>query len=310
MPNKKSKVIVICGPTASGKSDVAIRLAKAIGGEIISADSRQIYKGLNIGSGKVHGAWSMEHGAFLSEGVPHHLIDVANPMEDFNISHFKKLAEEKIEEILSREKIPIICGGTGFWIDSVVKNSMIPEVVPNEELRNMLRSKSEEELFQELQKLDPERAKNIDAKNKVRLIRALEIVEKLGVVPALQDAENTKYDFLQIGLDVPKEILHEKIKKRLDERFEEGMIEEVEGLMNPPSGGGVNPEWLERIGLEYRWISRYLQNKVTLEEMKEKLYFDIIHYAKRQMTWFRRNKNIIWLKDYAEIEKTAKKFLQ
>lgn len=322
MKNVKPKIIVIYGPTASGKSDAAIRLAKAIGGEIISADSRQIYKGLNIGSGKVardkiqDTRYKIQENTYISEGVRHHLIDVADPMVDYNISHFKKDTERIIKEIIERGKTPIICGGTNFWIDSIVNNCQIPEVAPDEQLRKKLAKKSAEELFAELEKLDPERAKNIDAKNKVRLVRAIEICKTLGSVPKHgawsieHRAKNIKYDFLQIGIMTEREKLNEKIRKRLEERFNEGMIKEVEKLSNPPAGGGVSFEWMEKIGLEYRWISRYLQGKIALNEMKEKLYFDIIHYAKRQMTWLKRNKEIIWTKEYEEIEKETKKFFK
>lgn len=309
MENAKPKIIAICGPTASGKSDVAIRLAKAINGEVVSADSRQIFRGLDIGSGKVPGTFDVGLGTFDSEGIPHHLIDVADPMEDFNVSHFKKEAEKAITNIIERGKIPIICGGTGFWIDSLVNNTALPDVKPDPVLRSMLRNKSAEELFKQLKKLDSVRARNIEVKNKVRLIRAIEICKAIGKVPEIQDTkygiQNTKYEILQIGLSVPKEILDEKIKKRLVDRFGVGMIEEVENLHK----NGVSWEWLERIGLEYRWIARYLQKKVSLEEMQEKLYFDSIHYAKRQMTWLKRNKNISWLADYSEIEKAVNKFL-
>lgn len=300
------KVIVVYGPTASGKSGAAIQLAQKFNGEIISADSRQAYRGLNIGAGKVVGAWNAEHGAFESGGILHHLIDVANPMEDYNVSHFKKDAEKIIDDILKQGKVPIICGGTNFWIDSIVHDSQIPEVAPNEKLREDLEKKNAEELFSELEKLDPERAQNIDSKNKVRLIRAIEIATELGSVPKpIKQELNPKYDFLQIGIQTERKILNAKIKKRLDERFEEGMISEIENLHK----NGVSFEWMERIGLEYRWISRYLQDKISSEEMKEKLYFDIIHFAKRQMTWLKRNKEIIWLKDYTEIENQVKKFI-
>ncbi len=298
------------GPTASGKSGVAIKLAKKFGGEIISADSRQIYRGLDIGSGKVRGAWSVERGAFISEDIPHHLIDVAKPQEDFNVSHFKKMAEEKIEEILSRKKVPIICGGTAFWIDTLTKNSTIPEVAPDEKLRARLAKKSVEQLFSQLKKLDSRRAKDIDKQNKVRLIRAIEICKVLGKVPKIQVTSNqkpvTKYNFLQIGIEIPREILNEKIQIRLDERFKEGMTVEVEKLHKK----GVSWKWMERIGLEYHWISFFLRKKVSEQEMHEKLYYAIIHYAKRQMTWLQRNPNIIWRGDYKSIQKEVDGFLK
>ena len=310
MQTQAPKIIVVMGPTASGKSGIAIKLAQKFNGEIISADSRQIYRGLDIGAGKVDGAWSMEHGIFVSDNVLHHLIDVAEPMEDYNISHFKKDAEKIIREIIERGKIPIICGGTNFWIDSITKNTTIPEVAPDELLRSMLRSKTTEELFEELKKLDPERAKNIDAKNPVRLIRAIEICKELGAVPMLSvvsyESSVKKYAFLQIGIKTEREELNAKIQKRLNERFDEGMIQEVEKLQK----NGVSWQWMERIGLEYRWISRFLQNKVELDEMKKLLYFDIIHFAKRQMTWLIRNKDIVWLDKYEDIEKEVKNFLE
>ena len=336
------------GPTASGKSGVAIQLAKKFGGEIISADSRQIYRGLDIGSGKVerdainsqlvisapHKGSSTpfmgvelpsdkpeqikltrynQKEVFISEGIRHHLIDVAKPQEDFNVSHFKKLAQKKIEEILQRQKVPIICGGTAFWIDALTKNLNLPEVPPDEILREQLALETTEELFAKLEKLDPERAKNIDSQNKVRLIRAIEICKVLGKVPKINttwnmkhETKNTKYNFLEIGIEVPREILNEKIKKRLEERFSEGMLTEVANLHTK----GVSWKWMERIGLEYRWIARFLQGKFSEDEMKQKLYFDSIHYAKRQMTWLQRNPNIIWCSGYKAIKKEVEKFLK
>jgi len=320
-----NKILVILGPTASGKSDLAIKLAKKFNGEIISADSRQIYRGMDIGSGKVSrdlsGTISNDQfpiskhkEIFISEGIMHYLIDIANPNDDFNVSHFKKLAEKAIKEILQKGKLPIICGGTGFWIKSIVDNVSYPEVKPDKELRERLSRKSAAELFAELRKIDPERAANIDSKNKVRLIRALEICKALGTVPDIRNRKyeirNTKYEFLQIGIDIPKEKLQENIKKRLEKRLAEGMIKEVQNLNNPPAGGGVSWERLEYFGLEYRWVARYLQKKISLNEVREKLYFDIIHYAKRQMTWFKKDKRILWLKGYEEIEKTVKTFIK
>ncbi|EKE18725.1 MAG: tRNA delta(2)-isopentenylpyrophosphate transferase [uncultured bacterium] len=322
MEKVKPKIVVIVGPTSSGKSAAAINLAKKFNGEIISADSRQVFKGMDLGTGKVKEQLSVfsfqlsektvREKLFISEEIPHYLIDVVDPMEDFNISHFKKLTNEAIEKILQKGKLPIICGGTGFWIDAIVKNTNIPEVEPDFELRKKLEQKSLEELSLQLEKLDPQRARNIDKKNKVRLIRAIEICKKLGKVPEHETwsmehaAENSKYRFLQIGITTEREVLNEKIKKRLDERFEQGMINEVENLRKV----GVRFEWMEKIGLEYRWIARYLQEKISLNDMKEKLYFDSIHYAKRQMTWFKRNKQIIWLKEYTDIEKEVRTFIK
>lgn len=318
MGKVKPRVIVIMGPTASGKSDAAIRLAKKYDGEIISADSRQIYRGMDIGTGKVIKDDSMSKEQepknkyaeqFISESVIHHLIDVAQPMEDFNVSHFKKEASTAIEHILAKGKLPIICGGTGFWIDAVVNDTQLPEVTPNDLLRSKLQSKSAGELFSLLQEKDPERAVTIDPHNKVRLIRALEIIQALGSVPRIRNAHykihHTKYNFLQIALDIPRETLNAKIKKRLDQRFHEGMVEEIEKL----HANGVSYAWMEKIGLEYRWIARFLQGKVSEKEMREKLFYDIIHYAKRQMTWLRKNPAIRWQSNYDEMEEAAGSFL-
>ena len=211
MPIHSNKIIVILGPTSSGKSDVAIRLAKKFNGEIISADSRQIYRGLDVGTGKVHGAWEMGNGAFISEGVPHYAIDTVSPRTDFNASKFKKYADKIIADILKRGKLPIICGGTGFWIKSIVDNASYPEVKPDWDLRNQLRNKTAEELFLELKKLDSDRASNIDSKNKVRLIRAIEICKTLGYVPKPVVGKN--FCPLQIGIALPKEKLQETTGK-------------------------------------------------------------------------------------------------
>lgn len=327
------------GPTASGKSDAAIRIANKFNGEIISADSRQVYLGMDIGSGKVEGQLlassfqlsgkTITENLFIAEGIPHYLIDVAEPNEEFNVSHFKTQANLAIKKILTKGKLPIICGGTGFWIQAITDDLNLPKVAPNEKLRNELEKLSNEELFKKLQKLDPERAERIDSQNKYRLVRALEIIDAIGKVPPLKkdchpefisgsktgeilkQVQNDKkeYEFLQIGILIEREKLNAKIKNRLEDRFKEGMIEEVENLHNPPAGGGLAWEKLEKFGLEYRWIARFLQEKITLTEMKEKLYFDIIHFAKRQMTWFKRNKKILWKENYEDIEAEVEKFI-
>ena len=173
----KTKLLIILGPTASGKSDLAVQLAKKYNGEIISADSRQVYKGLNIGTGKITKK--------EMSGIKHHLLDVTDPKKVFTVSQFKTLVEIAIADISSRGKLPIICGGTGFYIQAVVDNIILPEVPPNKKLREKLNKKTTTELFEILKKLDNERAKNIDAKNPRRLIRAIEIAEKLGKVPPL-----------------------------------------------------------------------------------------------------------------------------
>lgn len=309
---ERKKIIVILGPTASGKSGVAIRLAKKFGGEVISADSRQIYRGMDVGTGKVpmlkvkSQKSKVKEDYFISNGIRHHLLDIVSPKKEYNVSDFKKDCEKAISDILIRGKLPIICGGTGFWIKAVVDNVSFPEVAPDPVLRNKLRNKPAEKLFAMLQKLDHERAKNIDPKNKVRLIRAIEIATALGKVPKLNyESRIMNYEFLQIGIVTSKEKLHKRIEKRLKERFEEGMIEEVEKLKK----SGLSFKKIQIFGLGYFWIPLYLKGKLEKEELFEKVCHAEKDYAKRQMTWFSKNKRILWLKNYKEIEKETGNFL-
>jgi len=303
-----NKIIIILGPTASGKSAAAIKLAKKIGGEIISADSRQIYRKMDTGTGKINGFFNIENEAFISEEIPHYAIDIVELNKDFNVSDFKKYAKEKINNILSREKIPIICGGTGFWIKAITSDEVFPKVEPDFALREKLKNETVEKLFEKLKKLDPERAQTIDSKNKVRLIRAIEICQTLGSVPRMQKSERSDYKFLQIGILQKKEILDERIKKNVQQRFANGMVEEVENLHKK-----YNLDWekIKSFGLGYKLIPEYLEGGITSEkELLEKIYLAEKNYAKRQMTWFKKEKNIIWLKDYEQIEKEVGKFLK
>lgn len=309
MPN--NKIIVILGPTASGKSSAAIALARKFDGEIISVDSRQIYRGLDIGTGKVTRDFTEilnSKDVFLSEGIPHHMLDIINPDEDFSAAQFKKMADALIADILQRGKLPILCGGTGFWIQAVVDDVTYPEVKPDWELRNQLRNKPVEELFAQLEKIDPQRARTIDQKNPVRLIRALEICRTLGRVPATNHKLKTKnYKILQIGIQRNKEILHQRIRKNIETRLDQGMIAEVETL----KASGLSWEKIESFGLSYKLIPQYLRGEIaTEEELLEKIYLVEKNYAKRQMTWFARDQRIIWTDNYSEIEETTANFLK
>jgi tRNA dimethylallyltransferase len=280
----KQKIVVIVGPTATGKSDLAVQLARKMDGEVISADSRQVYRGLNIGTGKITKK--------EMRGVPHYLLDVADPRRRFSVAEYKRLAEKKIDEIVSRGHVPIICGGTGFYIQAVIDNINSPDVPPNRALRKKLAMRSVTELFAMLKKRDPVRAKAIDRHNKVRLIRALEIVQTLGKVPSV--AHNTKpspFDPIIFGLKIPENKLKEKIKARLIKRLEGGMITEAKKLHS----AGLSWKRMEELGLEYRYLSRYLRGQISKAEMIAALETEIWHYAKRQMTWFKRDKRIIWL---------------
>ncbi len=308
-----AQTIVIMGPTASGKSDLAILLAEKYDGEIISADSRQVYRGMNIGSGKVpkdlpeNSKFQIPNSKFrshyYSEGVRHHLIDVASPKRTYNVTHFVRDAKRAIADIRKRGKTPIICGGTGFWIQALIEDSPFPAVKPNLALRKKLETFSAEELFGQLKKVDPVRAESIDARNKVRLIRALEIVEALGVVPPLQHSTfNIQHSYTIIALNPSQEILYRNISVRLDKRLEQSMVAEVEALR----ASGLSWKRLESFGLEYKYVALLLQKKITLDDMKERLEFEIRHYAKRQLTWLRRFEKshpIHWVTTSAEAEK-------
>lgn len=302
MPKEKIKIVVILGQTAAGKSDLAIKLAKKFCGEIISADSRQVYKGLDIGSGKIT---KREMG-----GVQHYLLDIANPKRQFSVAMYKKLAEKKIFEIHKKSMVPIIAGGTGFYIQAIVDNLILPEVKPDYKLRKKLEKKSAKELFFMLKKLDNARARKIEKDNPRRLIRAIEIAKTLGRTPKLKT--NPKYDALQIGLKLSDKKLRERIHKRLLARMRNGMVREIELLRNPPAGRGLSWKRLETLGLEYRFLARYLQKKIDRKEMLSKLETEIWRFAKRQMRWFKRDGRIKWFKpnEIRKIEKEIKNFLR
>lgn len=281
----KTKIVVIVGPTAVGKSDFAVRYALENNGEIISADSRQVYKGLDIGTGKIT--------KDEMKGVKHHLLDVAEPNEIFNVEKFRELASKAIEEMKSRNKLPIICGGTGFYIDSLVKNITYPDVPHDRDLRNELESKNAEELLEILNKLDSEyvnKLNNSEKNNKQRLIRSIEIAKSVGKIPAIDKVESP-YDVKWIGLNSPLPRLKERIHNRLIRRLESGMINEVIDLHN----NGMKFERMEELGLEYRYISRFLNGRMNEEEMIKELESEIFKYAKRQLVWFKRNKDIEWI---------------
>jgi len=294
-----NKLIVILGPTSSGKTDLSIKLAKKFNGEIVSADSRQIYKGMDIGSGKV----TKKEMA----GIPHYLLDVANPKRRFSVAQYQKLAIKVVKDIQKRGKIPFLVGGTGFYIQSIVDGIIIPEVKPDWKLREKLEKLTTEQMFEKLEKLDPKRAKLIDRHNPRRLVRALEIVLKTGhPVPQFNESKaSTKFDVLQIGVTKSKNELKNRIEKRVTKRLENNaMINEIKKLHKTLS-------WkrLEEFGLEYRFVAQYLQNKISYEEMKDRIKIESGQYAKRQMTWFKRDARIKWIKNYKTSEKLIKKFL-
>src|SRR3989344_4241498 len=285
----KNKILVIVGPTAVGKSALAVRLAKKLNGEIISADSRQVYTGLDVGTGKIT---KQE-----MKGVPHHLIDVASPRKQFTAAEYRRKGLKALKDIMEKKHLPIVVGGTGFYIDALTGKIALPDVAPNKPLRKVLEKKNTEELFRILKKKDPHGASTIARDNKVHLIRALEIVKALGKVPGCQPARLTPYQFVFIGIKPSKKELEKRIRVRLIKRLP-GIIREVQQL----NYHGLTWKRMYELGLEYRYVSLYLQGKTLRENMVEKLYTEIRHYAKRQMTWFRRNKKIKWFKP-AEFKK-------
>lgn len=293
------KIIVVVGPTSSGKSDLAVILAKKLNGEIISADSRQVYKGMNIGTGKITKKEMCS--------VPHHLLDIANPKRKYSVARYKQEAEKIIKDIAHRGKIPILCGGTGFYIKAIVDGVVFPKVKSNQILRKKLGKLSAEELFLKLKKLDKRRAKKIDPNNPRRLIRAIEIATELGSVPHLETWPPSKYNILQIGIKTTDDILKERIYKRLLARLRRGMIAEVKRLHTE----GISWRRMEELGLEYKYLAWHLQGKLSKKEMVEQLNTAIWQYSKRQKTWFKRDERIKWfsLKETKKIEKEVEKFL-
>lgn len=269
----KPTVIVILGQTATGKSALAVKLAKKINGkngaEVISADSRQVYKYLDIGTGKITKK--------EMRGISHHLLDVVNPKHKFTVTEYQKKAIYAMADIISRGKTPIICGGTGFYIDAITKGVIFPEVPPNPKLRKRISKLDGRQLLMMLEKMDKKRAQNIDIHNKVRLIRAIEIAKALGKVPKITQGSPV-YKFIKIGLYLPIEELQKKIKTRVKKMFKDGLLKEIKKLKK----SGVSDKRLKELGFEY------------FEPTEEKVIAETIKYAKRQMTWFKRDNEIKW----------------
>jgi len=305
------KLIVILGPTASGKSEMVVKLAKKFHGEVISADSRQVYKGMDIGTGKVTKKEML--------GITHYLLDVASPKRKFTVTQYRKLTLGAISKIFKKGKVPFLCGGTGFYIQSVVDGILIPEVPPDWELRKKLEKKSAKELFAQLKKIDPKRARTIEKKNPRRLIRAIEIILKTKKpVPPLKKSP-LPYPVLIVGIKKSKEELKKIIKKRFFKWLKQGFLKEILKLRK----FGISWQKIEEFGIHYRVTAQYLQNKITDKEMVENSLKEIQNYAKRQMTWFtrqnfaeqnlggfKRDQRIQWVKNYKEAEKLVEKFLK
>lgn len=287
----KQPLLVLTGPTAVGKTKLSIALARAVGGEIISADSMQVYRHMDIGSAKI----KKEE----MRGIPHHLIDVLEPTEDFHIVLFQKMAKEAMAEIYSRGHIPILTGGTGFYIQAVTRDIDFTEAEQEDgyrkELETLALSQGSEVLHRMLQTVDPKSAEEIHPNNVKRVIRALEFYHQNGAPISshneTQKQQTSPYNLAYFVLNAPRQLLYERIEARVDEMLSEGLVKEVQKLQ----GMGCSRGMISMQGLGYKEILSYLEGECSLEEAVRILKRDTRHFAKRQLTWFRREPEVIWL---------------
>lgn len=288
--NTKPKVIVICGPTASGKTSLSVELAKKCNGEIISADSMQIYKEMNIGTAKV----TLEE----MQGIKHYMIDIVSPTERYSVAEFKVQAEKAIEEILKKGKTPIIAGGTGLYVNSLIYNIQYNDIKIDEEYRKYLEERVEKEglqsLYEEAKKIDFEAMKSISKNDQKRILRVLEMYHQTGKTKTELEKESrkeeVKYDYKVYAISWEREELYKRINKRVDIMIEQGLIEEVENLLKK-----YNKFPTAMQGLGYKEVVEYLDKKITKEEMIEKIKMETRRYAKRQITWFKKIENVKWI---------------
>jgi len=273
---KKKYVIVVLGPTASGKTRCAVRLAQKYNGEIISADSRQVYKNMNIGTGKDLDEYA------ISPAIRYHLIDIINPTQDYSVFNFKKDFISSYRSIIKRKKVPIVCGGTGLYIKSIINDYNMPSVDPNHKLRAELEKYTLNDLKQKLIKLKPSIHNSTDLDTKKRVIRAIEIAYNGG--NDVKESDTQDINFIVVGLEVNRKIVKKLITNRLKERLKHGMIDEVKNLIDKYK---LSYDRIDYFGLEYRFISQYLQGNLDYNTMFQSLNSAIHRYAKRQMTFFR-----------------------
>ena len=293
----KDKVIVICGPTASGKTSLSIELAKKINGEIVSADSMQIYKDMDIGTAKP----TKEE----MEGIKHHVLDCVSPEERYSVAQYKRDAKDAIRNIISKGKIPIVVGGTGLYIDSLIYEIEYSDIKIDEDYRNELEKialeKGLDELYKMAMQIDPIAMKKISSNDKKRIMRVLEIYKTTGKTKTEQEAESRKnpveFDYKVFAINWNREILYQRINKRVDIMIEQGLIEEVENILQKY---GKFPTAMQ--GLGYKEVVDYINGIYTKEEMIEKIKMETRRYAKRQLTWFRKNKQTIWLDGTNDIQ--------
>ena len=298
---EKEKVIVICGPTASGKTSLSIELAKKINGEIISCDSMQIYKDMDIGTAKP----SKEE----MQGIKHYLIDFVLPNQRYSVANFKNDAKKAIKEIISKGKTPIIVGGTGLYVDSLIYEIEYQDIEFDEKYRKQLENRVETEgleaLYEEAKKIDKQAVQKISSNDQKRILRILEIYHATGKNKTQQEAESrkneVKYDYKVFAINMDREILYNRINKRVDIMMENGLIDEVKQIKKK-----YNKFPTAMQGLGYKEVVEYLENKISKDEMVEKIKQESRRYAKRQLTWFRKNKENIWLDGMTSIEENIK----
>lgn len=307
MKNYKNKIIIILGPTASGKTNLAVKLARDFNGEIISADSRQVYKYMDIGTGK-----DLDEYKLTSKGtvkrIKYHLIDVINPKSTYSVSNWVKACNKAIINIQKRNKLPIICGGTALYIYAFEKGYQLPKSNKKDllKIRRKLDRLSLNQLANKLKQIDSITYKKIDLKNRRRVQRAIEIYKLHGKTKSsLEQNKKPNFDILKLGIKLNKSKLHNKINKRLSSRFEQGMIREIDKLIKI----GVSYKKLQSFGLEYKWLSWYMQKKINYQQLVAGLSIDIKRFAKRQMTWFKKDTKIKWIKNYSQAKKISKQFL-
>lgn len=322
--NTTPKLIVILGPTASGKTELSLQLARKFSGYIISADSRQIYQGMDIGTGKLSGGvWQKNQtfGRVLHfHNIPHFMIDIVRPDQEFTVSQFQKNVNQIIRKNLPQ--IPLLVGGTGLYIAAIVDGLAIPRIAPDPKLRCKLEKKSAQALYRQLKKMDPETAQKIDRKNRRRLIRALEVCLKTGkTFSQFQKKRKPNHDVLLIGLTLPRAELHKRIDQRVDKMIAQGLVAETRqlcrGLIHQTQIGGViNHAPTDTIwnfpamsGLGYKQIGMYLRGEISLEQAIDLIKLRTRQFAKRQMTWFKRDPRIHWVKNTPEAIKLTKNFL-
>lgn len=297
MECKKPKVIVICGPTGAGKTALSIELAKRINGEIVSSDSMQIYKDMDIGTAKP----TKEE----TKDIKHYLIDFVSPDQRYSVAEFKKDAENAIEEILAKGKTPIIVGGTGLYVDSLIYGIQYQDIELDENYRNELeeiaKKQGLEKLYEQAQKIDPEAMKKISPNDKKRIIRVLEIYKATGKNKTEQEIESrkneVKYDYKVFAINMDREKLYDRINKRVDIMLEQGLIQEVQSLVKK-----YNEFPTAMQGLGYKEVVQYLKNEISYDEMVDKIKMETRRYAKRQITWFKKNKQTIWIDGQKDLQ--------